>query len=71
MFQTAFLSSIQYVQQNKYKTIQPINPPSAERRNDCQAQYFPNADQPPIKTGHVPHALSFEFQMAFRLSKLI
>ena len=87
------------------KTIQPIKPPNAERRNDCQAQYsglnlnqdkatkpqtvqivrqgkatpywfkvnplyFPNADKPPIKTGHIPHALLFEFQTAFRLSKL-
>jgi hypothetical protein len=55
----------------KYKNIQLIKPPSTERRNGWQAQYFSNADKPPIKTGHVPHALSFEFQTAFRLPKLI
>ena len=71
MFQTAFLSSIQYVQQNKYKTIQPINPPSAERRNDCQAQYFPNADKPPIKTGHVPMPYHLNFRRPFGCQNLL
>ena len=53
------------------KTIQPIKPPSAERRNGYQAQYFPQCRQAVHKNRACSHALSFEFQMAFRLSKFI
>lgn len=48
-----------------YKTIQPIKPPSAERHNDCQAQYFSNANKPPIKTGHVPMPYHLNFRRPF------
>ena len=53
------------------KTIQPIKLPGAERRNDCQAQYFPNADQPPIKTGHVPMPYHLNFRRPFGCQNLL